>query len=175
MNSAAACSIVFAEQVLRLVRRLADRGLGVILISHNMNDVREVADNIAVLYLGQMVGADPRVLGEQLQVVELITAGRTGEHGLPRASLAGDTDSMAPVARRRRRSAATPEPGPTRGVRHEHLDGADHAEEIQDFGGGKYGIGGAVNDYWQRLRGGDVGSLPAVLGRGRRWSSCSPR
>ena len=38
------------------------------------------------------------------------------------------------------------------------------SEEIQDFGGGKYGIGGAVNDYWQRLRGGDVGSLPAVLG-----------
>lgn len=37
-------------------------------------------------------------------------------------------------------------------------------EEIQDFGGGKYGIGGAVNDYWQKLRGGDVGSLPAVLG-----------
>ena len=37
-------------------------------------------------------------------------------------------------------------------------------EEIHDFGGGKYGIGGAVNDYWQKLRGGDVGSLPAVLG-----------
>ena len=37
-------------------------------------------------------------------------------------------------------------------------------ETIQDFGGGKYGIGGAVNDYWQKVRGGDVGSLPAVLG-----------
>ncbi len=47
------------EQVLRLVRRLADRGLGVILISHNMNDVLEVADNIAVLYLGQMVAQIP--------------------------------------------------------------------------------------------------------------------
>lgn len=37
-------------------------------------------------------------------------------------------------------------------------------ERIQDSGGGKYGVGGAVSDYWGRLRGGDVGSLPAVLG-----------
>ena len=69
----AALGVAQTEQVLRLVRRLADRGLGVILISHNMNDVREVADNIAVLYLGQMVAQIPAVRGEQLR-------GRRADH-----------------------------------------------------------------------------------------------
>ena len=40
--------------MLKLVRRLADNGLGVVLISHNLNDVFQVADTIAVLYLGRM-------------------------------------------------------------------------------------------------------------------------
>jgi D-xylose transport system ATP-binding protein len=43
------------EQVLALVRRLADAGVGVIIISHNLADVFEVADYINVLYLGAMV------------------------------------------------------------------------------------------------------------------------
>ena len=51
----AALGVAQTEQVLLLVRRLADRGLGVVLISHNLNDVFQVADDIAVLYLGQMV------------------------------------------------------------------------------------------------------------------------
>ena len=50
----AALGVAQTEQVLKLVRRLADNGLGVILISHNMNDVKQVADDIACLYLGQM-------------------------------------------------------------------------------------------------------------------------
>ena len=50
----AALGVAQTEQVLRLVRRLADRGLAVILISHNMNDVLAVADDIAVLYLGRL-------------------------------------------------------------------------------------------------------------------------
>src|SRR5690349_21008845 len=51
----AALGVAQTEQVLALVRRLADNGLAVVLISHNMNDVLAVADNIAVLYLGRMV------------------------------------------------------------------------------------------------------------------------
>ena len=71
----AALGVAQTEQVLKLVRRLADRGLAVILISHNMNDVFEVADNIAVLYLGQMVAQVPASSCHDPQVVELITAG----------------------------------------------------------------------------------------------------
>lgn len=78
----AALGVAQTEQVLNLVRRLADNGLAVILISHNMNDVIQVADNIACLYLGQMA-AQVRV-GEvnHSSIVELITTGRSGEIGI---------------------------------------------------------------------------------------------
>ncbi len=51
----AALGVAQTEQVLNLVRRLADKGLAVIMISHNLADVFQVADDIAVLYLGNMV------------------------------------------------------------------------------------------------------------------------
>jgi D-xylose transport system ATP-binding protein len=51
----AALGVAQTEQVLQLVRRLADSGVGVLIISHNLADVFAVADQIHVLYLGQMV------------------------------------------------------------------------------------------------------------------------
>ena len=69
----AALGVAQTEQVLALVRRLADRGLGVVLISHNLNDVFQVADDIAVLYLGQMVAQVDAKDVTNNQVVELIT------------------------------------------------------------------------------------------------------
>jgi D-xylose transport system ATP-binding protein len=51
----AALGVAQTEQVLNLVRRLADQGIAVIMISHNLADVFKVADDIAVLYLGSMV------------------------------------------------------------------------------------------------------------------------
>ncbi len=77
----AALGVAQTEQVLLLVRRLADRGLGVILISHNLNDVFQVADEIAVLYLGEMVAQVDAKSVTNNQVVELITAGRSGSLG----------------------------------------------------------------------------------------------
>jgi len=81
----AALGVAQTEQVLNLVRRLADNGLAVILISHNMNDVIQVADNIAVLYLGQMAAQVPAAEVSSQQVVELITTGRSGEIGIQKA------------------------------------------------------------------------------------------
>jgi D-xylose transport system ATP-binding protein len=78
----AALGVAQTEQVLKLVRRLAEQGLAVLLISHNMNDVIEVADSIAVLYLGQMVAQVPAKDVNRSQVVELITIGTSGAHGL---------------------------------------------------------------------------------------------
>jgi D-xylose transport system ATP-binding protein len=72
----AALGVAQTAQVLSLVRRLADRGLAVVLISHNMTDVLEVADSIAVLYLGQMAAQVDRSEVNQQQLVELITTGR---------------------------------------------------------------------------------------------------
>ena len=55
----AALGVAQTEQVLALVRRLADSGLGVVIISHNMNDVLEVADRICALYLGRVAADIP--------------------------------------------------------------------------------------------------------------------
>jgi D-xylose transport system ATP-binding protein len=78
----AALGVAQTEQVLSLVRRLADNGLAVILITHNMNDVFQVADNIACLYLGQLAAQVDAKEVSHGQVVELITAGRSGDIGL---------------------------------------------------------------------------------------------
>ncbi|MEY9893295.1 D-xylose transport system ATP-binding protein [Catenulispora sp. MAP12-49] len=78
----AALGVAQTAQVLELVRRLADRGHAVILISHNMRDVLEVSDRIAALYLGQMAAQVKRSDVTQTQIVELITAGRSGDLGL---------------------------------------------------------------------------------------------
>src|SRR5687767_11328321 len=82
----AALGVAQTEQVLKLVRRLADRGLGVVLISHNLNDVFEVADDIAVLYLGQLVAQVETGAVNNSQVVELITTGRSGSLGMKGAA-----------------------------------------------------------------------------------------
>ena len=58
------------------------RGLGVVLISHNMTDVFEVADRITALYLGRVAADVPVKDVTHSQVVELITAGRSGELGI---------------------------------------------------------------------------------------------
>lgn len=80
----AALGVAQTRQVLDLVRRLAEQGIGVVLISHNMADVFEVADRIATLYLGRMVAEVPTREVTHGQVVELITAGRSGDLGLAR-------------------------------------------------------------------------------------------
>lgn len=51
----AALGVAQTRQVLDLVRRLADKGLAVVLISHNLHDIFEVADRITVLRLGHRV------------------------------------------------------------------------------------------------------------------------
>jgi len=78
----AALGVAQTEQVLSLVRQLAERGLAVIFISHNMNDVFAVADRIATLYLGELAAELPASELTHTQVVELITAGRSGALGL---------------------------------------------------------------------------------------------
>jgi simple sugar transport system ATP-binding protein len=51
----AALGVVQTENVLNVIRRIRDRGLTVVLISHNMPDVLKVADRIEVLRLGRRV------------------------------------------------------------------------------------------------------------------------
>jgi D-xylose transport system ATP-binding protein len=78
----AALGVAQTRQVLDLVRRLADQGLGVVLISHNMNDVFEVSDRITPLFLGRVAADLATSETNHSQIVELITAGRSGNIGI---------------------------------------------------------------------------------------------
>ena len=71
----AALGVAQTRQVLDLVRRLADQGLAVVIISHNLHDIFEVADRITVLRLGYKVNEFMTADTTQQEVVHAITAG----------------------------------------------------------------------------------------------------
>jgi D-xylose transport system ATP-binding protein len=75
----AALGVAQTRQVLDLVRRLAQQGLGVVIISHNLHDVFEAADRITVLRLGRRVATLEVAKTTEQEVVHAITAG-TLEH-----------------------------------------------------------------------------------------------
>jgi ABC-type sugar transport system ATPase subunit len=87
----AALGVSQTELVLSLITRLASRGHAVLLISHNLNDVFQVADRIAVLYLGRLAAVGPTAEFDRQSVVELMTTGastprRDGSGSEPAAS-----------------------------------------------------------------------------------------
>jgi len=71
----AALGVAQTRQVLDLVKRLADQGLAVVLVSHNLVDVFEVANRITVLRLGRNVGVYERSKTNEQEIVEAITFG----------------------------------------------------------------------------------------------------
>lgn len=71
----AALGVAQTRQVLDLVGRLAERGLAVVIISHNLHDIFEVAHRITVLRLGQLVAEFATSETTQQEVVHAITAG----------------------------------------------------------------------------------------------------
>lgn len=71
----AALGVAQTAMVLELVRRLADTGYAVLIVSHNLNDVFAVADRIAVLHLGRMVAQRPIDEVDIQVVVDLMTTG----------------------------------------------------------------------------------------------------
>jgi ABC-type sugar transport system ATPase subunit len=71
----AALGVVQTKQVLDLIKRLRDRGLAVMVISHNLTDVFQIADRIAVLYLGRLVVQDKASAFDLQKVVEYMTTG----------------------------------------------------------------------------------------------------
>jgi ABC-type sugar transport system ATPase subunit len=71
----AALGVAQTAMVLELIRRLKDHGLAVMVISHNLNDIFEVADRIAVLRLGRMVAEDRVSAFDRQSVVDFMTTG----------------------------------------------------------------------------------------------------
>jgi ABC-type sugar transport system ATPase subunit len=71
----AALGVTQTGQVLGLVRTLASRGIAVLMVSHNLNDVMAVADRVAVLYLGRMVSQGDVTEYDAQSIVSLMTTG----------------------------------------------------------------------------------------------------
>ncbi len=86
----AALGVAQTRQVLELVKRLREQKLAVVLISHNLHDIFEVADRITVLRLGRNVGVFERNAITQQDIVSAITA------GVP-TQVAGIVDEAEPV------------------------------------------------------------------------------
>jgi ABC-type sugar transport system ATPase subunit len=79
----AALGVAQTAMVLDLVRRLADRGLAIIIISHNMNDVLQVADRLAILQLGRMVVTGPVADFDRQIIVDYMTSGTSSRAVTP--------------------------------------------------------------------------------------------
>ncbi len=75
----AALGVAQTRQVLNLIRRLRERGLAVVVISHNLADVFEVVDRVIVLRLGRRVGTYDIHTTTPEQVVSAITGAEFGE------------------------------------------------------------------------------------------------
>ncbi|MFL6039901.1 MAG: ATP-binding cassette domain-containing protein [Gaiellales bacterium] len=79
----AALGVAQTAMVLSLTRRLADQGHAAMIVSHNMNDVFEVADRIAVLYLGRIAAVRPVAELDRQSVVDLMTTGESSRMSSP--------------------------------------------------------------------------------------------
>ncbi len=79
----AALGVAQTAQVLDLIRRLRERGLGVVVISHNLVDVFEVADRIFVLRLGKAAGSFEAESTTEEHVVSAITGVGRGDNEEP--------------------------------------------------------------------------------------------
>ena len=103
----AALGVRQTRKVLELIRRVADRGVAVVLISHNMPEVLEVSDRVEVLRLGKRVA---QYKGKETGVDELVGAmtGRAGDDAM------SVTAPQAAAARRRRARPPASPPGVVR-------------------------------------------------------------
>jgi ABC-type sugar transport system ATPase subunit len=88
----AALGVAQTAMVLELIRTLADRGLAVLVVSHNLNDVFAVADRIVVLHLGRLAAAGPASDFDVQIVVDYMTAGKSDREPHPKPTVAPTTE-----------------------------------------------------------------------------------
>lgn len=142
----AALGVAQTRQVLELVRRLAGRGLAVIIISHNLNDVFSVADRFAVLRLGKLVAVGDAEQFDPQMIVELMTLGQTtrrpdrGERLAAGGTYQGDAEELDALDAEV--PAAPVKPSPAR------------ANSLASYAASR----------WARIKAGQSGVLPVVAG-----------
>ncbi len=144
----AALGVAQTRQVLELVKRLAEQGLAVVIISHNLHDVFEVADRITVLRLGRSIAVFERDKTTQQEVVHAITAG-----------VADEGRRHRPDDRRRLRSPPPTETGDmTADGRPRPPSPTTSARTATAI------LARTLGRWWDGVRAGDVGSLPIIVG-----------
>jgi ABC-type sugar transport system ATPase subunit len=89
----AALGVTQTALVLELIGRLAKRGIAVLVVSHNLADVFQVADRLAVLYLGRMVSVGPASDYDTASAVDLMTTGAS------QRTHSADTSARTPDSR----------------------------------------------------------------------------
>jgi D-xylose transport system ATP-binding protein len=94
----AALGVAQTRMVLDLIKSLAARGVAVIVVSHNLNDVFEVADRIAILHLGRMVAQGDASGFDRESVVDYMTTGRSSRGPAAQAATAGTASSFGGAA-----------------------------------------------------------------------------
>ena len=164
----AALGVAQTRQVLDLVRRLADQGLAVIVISHNLNDVFAVADRLAILRLGRMVGAGPAAEFDPQLVVELMTTGRSSRQPSAPAAAAATMDVRAPASVQARSALQSPEAAPLAETAPE-ARAAAHADKVAAQAlaaqpATAQSTPAYLKAVWSRIVAGQSGVLPVVLG-----------
>ncbi len=145
----AALGVAQTRQVLELVRRLADHGLAVVMVSHNLNDVFAVADRLVVLRLGRTVAASEASSFDAQSVVELMTTGRSSRP-IGGSSRGAEANQAA---------RATSFAGPLEA----NETAAAGASAIVSDGGAET-MGDYARALWARVLAGQSGVLPVVLG-----------
>ncbi|MGG1947835.1 ATP-binding cassette domain-containing protein [Trinickia sp. NRRL B-1857] len=157
----AALGVAQTHQVLELVHRLAGQGLGVILISHNLGNIFEVADRLAILRLGKLVRVDDVAALDPQTVVELMTLGTAVARPRPLvpapmraetigASDASDAQEIAePLA-----PPNSPNRAPLGTIAADRTEAEGEREKLVEYG----------RAWRSRLLAGESGVLPVVLG-----------
>jgi ABC-type sugar transport system ATPase subunit len=87
----AALGVSQTATVLELIERLASRGTAVLMISHNLNDIFQVADRIAVLRLGRIVAQGPVADFDSAVVVDYMTTGTSNRQPVTNGAVSGGT------------------------------------------------------------------------------------
>ncbi len=152
----AALGVAQTAQVLALVRRLADAGVGVLIISHNLADVFQVCDYINVLYLGNMVAQLDAKATTYDDVIGYITGTKTPE------------EATAGMSRNRTKSS---NPGMNTALETIETDAArtqrrrsTRSRSTRSATGHEGSVGDQIRATVQRIRGGEMGMLPALAG-----------
>ena len=155
----AALGVAQTAMVLALVKRLAERGHAVMLVSHNMNDVFEVADRIAVLFLGRVVAVLPAADLDRQIAVDLMTTGQSARLSTERPRREGARSRMSEVE--------DPTPAKTDAGEHDEPMTAAAARKAElalppDIAADS--ISGYLRTSLARVKAGESGVLPVVGG-----------